>query len=106
MAHRALGIVVTQRAPKAIGPYSQAVVVDGMVYTAGQIPLDPKSGAIVGASTAQQAEQVFKNLAAILEAADGLIVGTAFKRHNITTNPVESQRVRPFMEAVRKLRLE
>ena len=46
------------------------------------------------------------NMAAILEAADGLIVGTAFKRHNITTNPVESQRVRPFMEAVRKLRLE
>ena len=69
MVHKALGIVVTQRAPKAIGPYSQAVVVDGMVYTAGQIPLDPTSGAIVGTSTAEQAEQVFRNLAAVLKAA-------------------------------------
>ncbi len=69
MGRKNLGMVVAENAPKAIGPYSQAVVVDGMVYTAGQIPLDPKSGAIVGASTAQQAEQVFKNLAAILEAA-------------------------------------
>ena len=69
MAHRALGIVVTQRAPKAIGPYSQAVVVDGMVYTAGQIPLDPETGGIVGETTPEQAEQVFKNLGAILKAA-------------------------------------
>jgi 2-iminobutanoate/2-iminopropanoate deaminase len=45
------------------------VVVDGMVYTAGQIPLDPASGAIVGTSTAEQAEQVFRNLTAILKAA-------------------------------------
>ena len=69
MAHRALGIVVTQRAPKAIGPYSQAVVVDGMVYTAGQIPLDPETGAIVGQTTPEQVEQVLKNLGAILKAA-------------------------------------
>ena len=69
MAHKALGIVVTQRAPKAIGPYSQAVVVDGMVYTAGQIPLDPETGAIVGQTTPEQVEQVLKNLGAILKAA-------------------------------------
>jgi len=69
MAHKALGIVVTQRAPKAIGPYSQAVVVDGMVYTAGQIPLDPDTGAIVGQTTPEQVEQVLKNLGAILKAA-------------------------------------
>jgi len=69
MAHKALGIVVTQCAPKAIGPYSQAVVVDGMVYTAGQIPLDPETGAIVGQTTPEQVEQVLKNLGAILKAA-------------------------------------
>ncbi len=69
MAHKALGIVVTDRAPKAIGPYSQAVVVDGMVYTAGQIPLDPETGGIVGQTTPEQVEQVLKNLGAILEAA-------------------------------------
>src|SRR5437667_5461299 len=69
MALKTLGIVVADGAPKAIGPYSQAVVVDGMVYTAGQIPLDPKSGEIVGRTTAEQADQVLKNLAAILKAA-------------------------------------
>jgi 2-iminobutanoate/2-iminopropanoate deaminase len=69
MGRKHLNLVVAESAPKAIGPYSQAVVVDGMVYTAGQIPLDPKSGAIVGKSTAEQAEQVLRNLAAILEAA-------------------------------------
>jgi len=69
MPRKALGIVVAEGAPKAIGPYSQAVVVDGMVYTAGQIPLDPETGGIVGKTTPEQAEQVFKNLRAILKAA-------------------------------------
>lgn len=69
MALQGLATVVAEGAPKAIGPYSQAVVVDGMVYTAGQIPLDPASGGIVGKTTAEQAEQVLVNLAAILKAA-------------------------------------
>jgi len=69
MARKALDIVVTDGAPKAIGPYSQAVVVDGMVYTAGQIALDPKTGGIVGQTTPEQTEQVLKNLGAILKAA-------------------------------------
>ena len=69
MPRKALGIVVAEGAPKAIGPYSQAVVVDGMVYTAGQIALDPETGGIVGKTTPEQAEQVFKNLGAILKAA-------------------------------------
>ncbi len=69
MASKSMDIVVADGAPKAIGPYSQAVVVEGMVYTAGQIPLDPKTGGIVGKTTAEQAEQVFKNLTAILKAA-------------------------------------
>jgi 2-iminobutanoate/2-iminopropanoate deaminase len=64
-----LGIVVADNAPRAIGPYSQAVVVDGLVFTAGQIALDPRSGEIVGQSTAEQTEQVLRNLALILEAA-------------------------------------
>lgn len=69
MPTRALKLVAAEGAPKAIGPYSQAVVVDGVVYTAGQIPLDPKSGEIVGKTTAEQADQVFRNLAAILKGA-------------------------------------
>ncbi len=69
MKPTALRIVAAEGAPKAIGPYSQAVVVDGMVYTAGQIPLDPQSGTVVGKTTAEQTEQVLRNLAAILRAA-------------------------------------
>ncbi|HET7791531.1 MAG TPA: RidA family protein [Gemmatimonadales bacterium] len=65
----ALGVVATDGAPKAIGPYSQAIVVDGRVFTAGQIALDPKSGEMVGKTAAEQTEQVFKNLIAILAAA-------------------------------------
>ena len=69
MAPKAVRTVTTDQAPKAIGPYSQAIVSDGTVFTAGQIALDPKTGAIVGTSTAEQTEQVLKNLAVILEAA-------------------------------------
>jgi 2-iminobutanoate/2-iminopropanoate deaminase len=64
-----LGIVAAEGAPKAIGPYSQAVVAAGVVYTAGQIPLDPRTGAVVGQTTGEQTEQVLRNLAAILQAA-------------------------------------
>src|SRR3989475_12936510 len=69
MKPKGLGIVATDAAPKAIGPYSQAVVVDGTVYTAGQIALDPQTGEVVGRTTADQTERVLKNLAAVLEAA-------------------------------------
>ena len=79
MKVQGLGIVATDAAPKAIGPYSQAVVVDGTVYTAGQIPLDPKSGEVVGTTTAEQTEQVLRNLAAVLAGGRsglGLVVKT------------------------------
>jgi 2-iminobutanoate/2-iminopropanoate deaminase len=66
---KGLGVVASDDAPKAIGPYSQAVVTDGLVFTAGQVALDPKSGELVGTTTAQQTEQVFKNLKAVLAAA-------------------------------------
>ena len=59
----------TEKAPAAVGPYSQAVVIDGLVYTSGQIALDPTTGELVGTTIEEQAEQVMKNLIAILEAA-------------------------------------
>jgi 2-iminobutanoate/2-iminopropanoate deaminase len=65
----ALHIVTTAEAPRAIGPYSQAIASESLVFTAGQIALDPKSGEVVGSSTAEQTEQVMRNLAAILAAA-------------------------------------
>ena len=61
--------IYTENAPAAVGPYSQAVVVNGMVYTSGQIALDPKTGELAGKTIEEQAEQVMKNLAAVLEAA-------------------------------------
>lgn len=61
---------VSQQAPAPIGPYSQAVEVNGFVYCSGQIPLDPVSGAIVGSTVAEQAEQVMTNIKAVLMAAD------------------------------------
>lgn len=59
----------TEKAPAAVGPYSQAIVTGGMVYTSGQIALDPESGELVGKTIEEQAEQVMKNLVAILEKA-------------------------------------
>ena len=59
----------TEKAPAAVGPYSQATVVNGLVYTSGQIALDPASGQIVGETIEEQAKQVMENLVAVLEAA-------------------------------------
>ena len=61
--------IQTEKAPAAVGPYSQAMVINGLVYTSGQIPLDPATGKIVGETIEEQAEQVMKNLTAILEEA-------------------------------------
>lgn len=58
----------TQQAPAAIGPYSQAVRVGTLVYTSGQIPIDPTTGAIEAKDITGQTEQVMKNLKAVLEA--------------------------------------
>ncbi len=63
-------IVETKNAPGAIGPYSQAVVVGGLVYTSGQIPIDPVSGKIEAEGIEEQTRRIIKNLAAVLEAAD------------------------------------
>ena len=61
--------VSTQQAPAAIGPYSQAITNGNFVFTSGQIPLDPATQAMVTGDVRAQAEQVMKNLAAVLEAA-------------------------------------
>ena len=62
-------VVKTDAAPGALGPYSQAIVAGGMVYCAGQIPLDPATGNIVSGGVAEQTAQVMKNLRAVLKAA-------------------------------------
>ena len=62
-------IISTENAPKAIGPYSQAVCFGDFVFTSGQIPLDPVTGMVVEGGIAEQAEQVMKNLGAVLTAS-------------------------------------
>ncbi len=66
---KTLNPVATDKAPKAIGPYSQAIVTDDVVYTAGQVALDPQSGELVGKTVAEQTEQALKNISAVLAAA-------------------------------------
>ena len=61
--------VQTDAAPKALGPYSQAIVANGMVFCAGQIPLDPATGNLIEGGIAEQTHQVLKNLRAVLKAA-------------------------------------
>lgn len=62
-------IIQTERAPKAIGPYSQAIQAGGFVFASGQIPLDPETCQFVSGGIAEQTRQVMKNLKAVLEAA-------------------------------------
>ena len=63
-------IITTNKAPQPIGPYSQAVLVGNMLYTSGQIALNPETGELVTDSIEQETTQVMKNLEAVLEAAD------------------------------------
>jgi 2-iminobutanoate/2-iminopropanoate deaminase len=66
-------VVQTKAAPQALGPYSQAIVANGLVFCAGQIPLDPATGNLVEGGIAEQTHQVLKNLQAVLkEAGSGL----------------------------------
>lgn len=61
--------IETTKAPAAIGPYSQGYIVNGLLFTSGQIPLDPATGEIVGTTIEEQTHQVMKNLGGLLEAA-------------------------------------
>lgn len=75
-------IISTDKAPGAIGPYSQAIKAGGMLFCSGQIPIDPATGEFVSGGVAEQTEQVFKNLVAVLEAGgtglDGVVKTTVF----------------------------
>jgi 2-iminobutanoate/2-iminopropanoate deaminase len=62
-------VVTTDRGPKPIGPYSQAVKANGFIYLSGQVALDPRSGEMAGADVRQQTERVLENIKGILEAA-------------------------------------
>jgi 2-iminobutanoate/2-iminopropanoate deaminase len=62
-------IVLTERGPKPIGPYSQAIRTNGFLFVSGQVALDPKTGEITGTEIRQQTERVFENIKGILEAA-------------------------------------
>jgi len=77
--------VVTDKAPKAIGPYEQAVKVGGFVYASGQIPLDPETGNLVQGDITVQVRRVLQNLKAVLEAAgsslDRVIKATVYLKN-------------------------
>ncbi len=72
--------VATEKAPSAIGPYSQAIVCDGWVFTSGQIPINPASGNVEAVGIEAQAEQVMQNLGEVLKAA-----GSSFEKAIKTT---------------------
>jgi 2-iminobutanoate/2-iminopropanoate deaminase len=62
-------VVITDRGPKPIGPYSQAIKANGFIFLAGQVALDPKTGELVGSEIRQQTERALENIKGILEAA-------------------------------------
>ncbi len=64
-----LKVIHTDKAPAAIGPYSQAIAMNGVLFTSGQIPVDPANGEVVAGGITEQAEQVMKNLAEVLKEA-------------------------------------
>lgn len=77
--------IETEAAPKAIGPYSQAVVYNGIVYTSGQIPIDPKTGKVEAGGIEAQTRRVLENIAAVLKASgsslDSVIKTTCFLKN-------------------------
>ena len=73
-------VVYTDKAPAAIGPYSQAMILNGVLFTSGQIPVDPATGEISGDTIEVQAEQVMKNLGEVLKVA-----GSSFENAVKTT---------------------
>lgn len=84
-------IVHTEKAPAAIGPYSQGVVANGFLFTAGQIAIDPANGQIVAGGVAQQTERVMANLKAVLESVNASwkdVVKTTVFLHDMNDFPV------------------
>ena len=89
-------ILSTHRAPAAIGPYSQAVAVGGLVFASGQIGLDPASGNLVGADVESQARQAFANLGAVAQAA-GASLANAVKLTLFLTDLADFAKVNAIM---------
>ena len=102
-----LRAVQTDRAPAAIGPYSQAVVANGFLFTAGQIPLDPATGQIVAGDVTAQTERVLANLGAVLEAAGtswASVVKTTVFLHDMNDFPAVNQVYARVLGAARPAR--
>ena len=91
-------IIATNEAPAAIGPYSQGMIVGNLVYTSGQIPVDPKTGAIAGDTIETQAEQSLKNVKAVLEAGgatmDSIVKTTCYMADFAAFNAVYAQYIK------------
>jgi 2-iminobutanoate/2-iminopropanoate deaminase len=85
-------VIRSERAPKAIGPYEQALKLDGWVFTSGQIPLDPATGAMVEGGIGAQTRQVLENLRGVLEAA-GTSMGRVVKATVYMTNLADFQKM-------------
>lgn len=86
--------VSTERAPKAIGPYSQAVVANGVAYLSGQIPLDPATNQLIHGDIAAQTERVLENLKAVLEACGASlasVVKTTVYLHDMAEFPAMNE---------------
>ena len=96
-----MNVISTDKAPAAIGPYSQARVLNGLIYASGQIPIIPETGELAVGLEAQ-AEQVFKNVAAILEAAGSdmaqVVKTTLFIRHMEDFAAINAIYARHFIE--------
>ena len=87
-------IVHTDQAPAAIGPYSQGIIVNGFLFTAGQIAIDPATGQVIQGNVAAQTERVMTNLGAVLAAAGakwGDVVKTTVYLHDMSDFPVVNE---------------
>ncbi|MBA3465895.1 MAG: RidA family protein [Gemmatimonadaceae bacterium] len=86
--------ISTDNAPAAIGPYSQGIIANGFLFTAGQIALDPKAGQIVAGGIVEQTERVMENLQEVLKAAGaswGDVVKTTAYLHDLSNFPVVNE---------------
>jgi 2-iminobutanoate/2-iminopropanoate deaminase len=102
-----LKTVQTDRAPAAIGPYSQGVVANGLLFTAGQIGIDPATGQVVAGGVVEQTERVMANLRAILDAANASwndVVKTTVYLHDMNDFPVVNDAYAKALGAARPAR--
>ncbi|MBI2232168.1 MAG: RidA family protein [Deltaproteobacteria bacterium] len=99
--------ILTDNAPKAIGPYAQAIKANGFIYTAGQIPIDPKTGNFVEGGINEQTRQVLENLKAVLAAAgsslDQVVKATVFLK-NMTDFPAMNEVYGEYLGTARPAR--